>query len=164
MGTTIMKRIVITGAFLLSSLVSLNSFAAAPPTPEEAAAAAVKTRQSVFQVLSFSNGVLGAMARGGTFDAAAAIKATERVEMMAGLIPEVFANDTTAVNHGGATTRASDTIWASKADFDMLAADLAAGAVAAREILNARGAEGVRDAVGAIGPKCGACHDRFRLE
>ncbi len=163
MGTTTMKRIAIAGAILLSSLVSLNTIAA-ELSPEQQAANAVTTRQAVFKLLAFSNGVLGGMARGAPFDAAAAIQATERVEMLAGMIPAVFANDTTALAHGGATTRASDTIWATKADFDMLAADLAAGAVAARDILTAQGEAGVRDAVGAIGPKCGACHDRFRLE
>ncbi len=163
MGTSNMKRIVLTGALLLSSLVSLNSFAAAPPTPEEAAANSVLTRQAVFKLLSFSNGVLGGMTRGAPYDAAAAVLATQRIEMLAGLIPAVFAADTTAVAHGQ-KTRAMDNIWASKADFDMLAADLAAGAVAARGILEAQGEAGLRDAVGAIGPKCGACHDRFRSE
>lgn len=158
-----MKRIAIAGAFLLSSLVSLNTIAA-ELSPEQQAAAAVTTRQAVFKLLSFSNGVLGGMARGAPYDAAAATKATERVAMLAGLIPEVFANDTTALSHGGATTRAFDTIWASKADFEQLAADLAAGAAAAQAILSAQGEAGVRAAVGEIGPKCGACHDRFRME
>jgi cytochrome c556 len=156
-----MKRIVMTGAILLSSLVSLNTFAAAPPTPEEAAASAVANRQAVFKLLAYSN-VLGRMAQGGMpYDAAAAVEATHRVEMLAGMIPGLFASDTTAVAHG-ATTRASDTIWASKADFDQLAADLATGAVAARGIIEAQGEAGLRAAVGEIGGKCGACHDRFR--
>lgn len=81
--------------------------------------------------------------------------------MLAGMIPQLFNNDTTKV--AGLTTRASDTIWANKADFDKLAADLDAGAKAALEILNSKGEAGVRDAFGQIGPKCGACHDRFRL-
>ena len=157
-----MKRIVMTGALLLSSLVSLNAVAA-ELSPEQQAAAAVENRQAVFKLLSVANGVLGGMSRGAPYDAEAAILATERVEMLAGMIPMLFAADTTNVNHG-VETRAADTIWGSKADFDQLAADLAAGAVAAREALMTKGADGVRDAVGAIGPKCGACHDRFRLE
>lgn len=157
-----MKRIVMTGAILLSSLVSLNTIAA-EQSPEQQAASAVANRQAVFKLLAVSNGVLGGMQRGAPYNAEAAILATERVEMLAGMIPELFNADTTKVNHG-ATTRAADTIWGSKADFDQLAADLAAGAVQAREILMSKGEAGVREAVGAIGPKCGACHDRFRLE
>jgi cytochrome c556 len=165
MGTSNMKRIAMAGAILLSSLVSFNLAVAAEMTPEQQAAAAVKTRQSVFQLLSFSNGVLGAMSRpNGVYDKDAAILATQRVEMLAGMIPAVFAADTTALNHGGATTRAQANIWSTKADFDMLAADLAAAAVSARGIIEAQGQAGLAEAVRTIGPKCGACHDRFRSD
>ncbi len=155
------KRIALTGAVLLSSLLSFNVMAAAEQTPEEKAAADVANRQAVFKLLSVSNGALGGMARGAPYDAAAAKLGVERVIMLAGMIPQLFNNDTTKV--AGLTTRASDTIWANKADFDKLAADLDAGAKAALEILNSKGEAGVRDAFGQIGPKCGACHDRFRL-
>ncbi|MFZ9583329.1 MAG: c-type cytochrome [Pseudohongiellaceae bacterium] len=155
------KRIALTGAVLLGSLLSLNVMAAAEQTPEEKAAADVANRQAVFKLLSVSNGALGGMARGAPYDAAAAKLGVERVIMLAGMIPQLFNNDTTKV--AGLTTRASDTIWANKADFDKLAADLDAGAKAALEILNSKGEAGVRDAFGQIGPKCGACHDRFRL-
>jgi cytochrome c556 len=155
------KRIALTGAVLLGSLLSLNVMAAAEQTPEEKAAADVANRQAVFKLLSVANGALGGMARGAPYDAAAAKLGVERVIMLAGMIPQLFNNDTTKV--AGLTTRASDTIWANKADFDKLAADLDAGAKAALEILNSKGEAGVRDAFGQIGPKCGACHDRFRL-
>jgi cytochrome c556 len=155
------KRIALTGAVLLGSLLSLNVMAAAEQTPEEKAAADVANRQAVFKLLSVSNGALGGMARGAPYDAAAAKLGVERVIMLAGMIPQLFNNDTTKV--AGLTTRASDTIWDNKADFDKLAADLDAGAKAALEILNSKGEAGVRDAFGQIGPKCGACHDRFRL-
>jgi cytochrome c556 len=159
-----MKRIVMAGAILLSSLVSFTTVAA-EQTPEQQAAAATANRQAVFKLLSFSNGVLGAMSRpNGVYDKDAAVLATQRVEMLANMIPALFAADTTALKHGGATSRASDTIWGAKADFDMLAADLAASAVAARGIIEAQGQAGLAEAVRTIGPKCGACHDRFRLE
>lgn len=163
MGKFMMKRIVLTGAVLLGSLLSLNAMAAAEQTPEEKAAADVKTRQSIFQLLSFSNanGPAG-MARGVPFNIDGAKLGAERIKILAGMIPQAFAADTRGV--AGLTTRASDTIWDNKADFDKLAADLEAGATQALEILNTKGEAGLRDAVGAIGPKCGACHDRFRLE
>jgi cytochrome c556 len=87
-----------------------------------------------------------------------------RVAMLASMIPEVTAADTSGPASAGIKTRASNTIWTSKADFDKLAADLGAGAAAALEILNTKGEAGVKDAVAAIGPKCGACHDRFRMD
>lgn len=161
-GDIQMKRIALTGALLLSSLVSFNAVAA-ELSPEEQAAAAVENRKAVFKLLSVANGTLGGMSRGQPYNAEAAILATQRVEILAGMIPGLYDTNTVGVNHGVAT-RASDTIWNAKADFDQLAADLAAGAVQAREILNTKGEAGVREAVAAIGPKCGACHDRFRLD
>jgi cytochrome c556 len=164
MGKITMKRIAITGAFLLSSLLSITAIAADAPTPEQKAATDIANRQAVFKLLSFSNAPLGGMARGGAYDAEAAKTAAERIAVLGAMIPSLFAADTTGPAAEGITTRAADTIWANKADFDMLAADLVTGANAALEILNTQGEAGVRDAVAQIGPKCGACHDRFRLE
>jgi cytochrome c556 len=152
-----MKRIALTGAVLLGSLISFNAVTAAELSPEEQAAADVATRQSVFHLLSFSN---GALRPGANFNVDAAKVAAQRIALLGGMIPEVFAHDTSGT--AGLTTRANDTIWASKADFDQLANDLVAGANEALNILNTKGAEGARDAVAAIGPKCGACHDKFR--
>lgn len=164
MGKITMKRIAITGAFLLSSLLSITAIAADAPTPEQKAATDIANRQAVFKLLSFSN-ILGPMAQGRTpYNADAAKAAAERIAMLGGMIPELFAADTTGPVSANVKTRAADTIWANKADFDMLAADLVTGANAALQILNTQGEAGLRDAVAQIGPKCGACHDRFRLE
>jgi len=158
-----MKRIALAGAVLLGSLLSFNLATAADLSPEEQAAQTVSTRQAVFKLLSFSNAPLGIMARGQTpFDADAANEALDRIATLGHMIPAVFESDTTGVS--GLTTRAADTIWASKADFDQLAADLVAGAEEAKNILSAQGEAGLRAAVAAVGPKCGACHDRFRLD
>jgi cytochrome c556 len=154
-----MKKLLVTGAIIASSIFSVGAVA---QMSDEDAAAAVKRRQSVFQMLSFANGPLGQMARGGDFDAEAASLAADRVAMLAPMIPDLFAMADTRSN--SVTTRAADTIWDSQADFAQLAQDLVDGAMAAKEILASQGAAGVREAVGQIGPKCGACHDRFRLD
>ena len=153
-----MKKLIITGAFFISSILSFNAMA---QMSDEDAAAAVKRRQAVFQVLAFSNGPLGQMARGADYDADAAMQAIDRVAMVAPMIAEVFGADTRGAN---VTTRAFDTIWDSQDDFAQMAMDLVDGANAARDILASQGASGVRQAVGQIGPKCGACHDRFRAD
>lgn len=154
-----MKRFIRNGAVLFGSLLSLNTIA--QELSAEDAAEAFETRHAVFELLSFSNAPLGQMARGGEFNQEVAIRAAERVELLAGMIPELFTVDTSAHD---LDTRAADTIWQNKAEFDMLAMDLQAGARQAQEILMSQGAAGVRDAVSQIGPKCGACHDRFRLD
>ncbi len=153
-----MKKLLVTGAIIASSIFSVGAVA---QMSDEDAAAAVKRRQSVFQMLSFANGPLGQMARGGDFDAEAASLAADRVAMLAPMIPDLFMADTRS---NGLETRAADTIWDNQADFAQLAQDLVDGAMAAKEILASQGAAGVREAVGQIGPKCGACHDRFRLD
>jgi len=153
-----MKKLLVTGAIVLSSIFSVSTMA---QMSDEDAAAAVKRRQSIFQVLAFANGPLGQMARGADFDADAAKLAAERVAMLAPMIPGMFAADTRS---NGVETRAADTIWESQDDFAQMAMDLVEGANAALGILESQGASGVRQAVGQIGPKCGACHDRFRLD
>jgi len=153
-----MKKLLVTGAIVLSSIFSVSTIA---QMSDEDAAAAVKRRQSIFQVLAFANGPLGQMARGADFDADAAKLAAERVAMLAPMIPGMFAADTRS---NGVETRAADTIWESQDDFAQMAMDLVDGANAALGILESQGASGVRQAVGQIGPKCGACHDRFRLD
>lgn len=153
-----MKRIILTGLVLLSSMFSFNAMA---QLSDEDAADAVAKRQAVYKLLSFSNGPLGTMARGAEFDRAVAIKGTERIVMLAGFIPEMFVIDTR--ENGGFITRASTIIWDNLEEFTGYAADLAAGAQAAIEILNSDDGT-ARAAIEQIGPKCGACHDRFRLD
>lgn len=157
-----MKRIIRNGAILFGSLISLSTIAQDEPTEAEQMQEAFETRHAVFELLSYSNGPLGTMARGGEFNQEVAVEAAERVAFLAGMIPDLFTVDTSGADIEG--TRAADTIWQNKADFDMLAMDLQAGAQAAIEILETQGADGVRQAVQQIGPKCGACHDRFRLD
>ena len=153
-----MKKLIFTGAIIISSIFSFSAIA---QMSDEDAAAAIKRRQSVFQILSHSNGPIGQMARGGDFDAAAAELALRRVAMVAPMIPEVLAVDTRG-SSGGAT-RAIDAIWDSQDDIAALAQDLVDGATEALAVLESQGADGIRQiATQLVGPKCGACHDRFR--
>lgn len=158
MGKNMIKRIALTSAVLLSSLMSINTMAAA-----DDAATAIANRRAVFKLLSFSNAPLGAMARGGEYNAEAAILATERVATLAAMIPALFEANTAGEVQPGRYI-AADRIWDGMDDFAQKAQDLADGAMAAQEILRTRGAEGVRDAVAQVGPKCGACHDIYRVE
>lgn len=155
-----MKKIMLTGALLMGSLVSFSA-AAAEMSEEEMQQKAVVDRQAVFKLLSAGMGPLGGMARGGEYDADLALLSAERIALLAGFLPEMFAMDTSG---SGIESRSQDSIWGSLDDFNSLAADLTEGANTAIGILNAQGADGIRGAVGAIGQKCGACHDRFRTD
>lgn len=156
-----MKRIAFTGAALLSSLLAFNVMAA-QPSPEEQAAANVANRQAVFKLLAVANGTLGGMARGGEYNAEAAKEAVTRIQVLAGMIPELFAADTRSFS---VDSRAATTIWDNKADFDKMAQDLVTGANAMMDVLNGSATPDIRATFGSnIGQKCGACHDRFRVD
>ena len=155
-----MKRIILISAAIISTLISINTFAQRM-SPEEQAAASVGTRQAVFKLLAFNMGPLQGMARGGDYNEAVAVEAIERIQTLATMIPEVFANDTTAYDFD---TRALSGIWGDMGGFSDAANNLVMGAGEALSIINADGADGVRNAIQAIGPTCGACHDSYRAE
>ena len=151
------------GVAAMGSLVVASAAMAqgAPMTPEQKIEATVLTRQGLFKVQSFAFGPVGAMLRpGGVFDAAVVTKAAQRVQVTAGMIPEVFATDT----HTATTvkTRAREGIWTNKSDFDAKANDL----VKAAADLEAAAKSGDKDktlaAARAVGKGCSGCHDQFR--
>jgi len=150
------------GVAAIGSLVVASAAMAqgAPMSPEQRIEATVLTRQGLFKVQSAAFGPVGAMLRpGGTFDAAVAVKAAQRVEVTAGMIPELFATDTHAAS---VKTRAREGIWTNKADFDSKANDL----VKAAADLEAAAKTGDKDktlaAARAVGKGCSGCHDQFR--
>jgi cytochrome c556 len=114
----------------------------------------------VFKLINNQNAPIGAMLRGGTFDAAVVERNAGRIKVLADMIPELFTRDTR--QYKDAPTRALDGIWTSQADFKTKAEALGSAAVA----LAAAGKSGDRAAVQAavqtLGRTCGACHDSFR--
>jgi cytochrome c556 len=154
-----MKRIFLTGALLFGSLFSYNSMA--QPSAEEMAQTSIANRQAVFKLLGYSMGPLGNMARTGEFDEAQAVRSLERIITLAPMIRELFGNDTSSYSFD---TRARNIIWSNQDEFSRLVDGLVEGATTALGMINADGASAVRPAVGQVGPACGACHDRFRLE
>jgi len=134
----------------------------APMTPEQKAQAAVKLRQSVFQLQAFTFGPVGASLRPGgpPVNPAVALKAAQRLEVLSTFIPEVFNNDTHGVS--GLTTKARDAIWTSKSDFDQKAADLGTAAAALEAAAKGGDVGEIKKATGGVGKACGSCHDQFR--
>ena len=151
-----MKRILATGALLVGSVFTLTAVAQPAPSADDL----VKRRQSVFQLLSFANGPMGGMARGGEFDKDAAIQGYERIAMLADMIPGLFADDT---SDSGAETRALDSIWGNPEDFASKAGDLKSAAEAAIVALEG-GDDNMRGLVGSVGRTCGGCHDAYRAD
>ena len=133
---------------------------AGPPTPEQKAQTAVKTRQGLFDVQAFVFGPVGGMLRGAPFDAAVVQKAAERLQVTGSMIPEVFATDTHAMT--GLTTKAREGIWTNKSDFDAKANDFVKAAADLEAAAKTGDKGATLKAAGAVGKACGACHDQFR--
>jgi len=149
-----------TAALLSTSLLSTAS-AQDAPTPEQQAAAAADTRQSVFKLLRFYLTPLVGMARGAPFDAEMAEKNGRRIAALAPSIPDLFMHDTRGFD---IDTEALDVIWEDKAKFENKAMALMnnANAFADQAATGDRGA--TLGAFRALGGSCGDCHDAFRVD
>jgi cytochrome c556 len=150
------------GVAALGSLVMASAAMAqgAPPqTPEQQAATAVLTRQAVFKLNGFVFGPVGGMLRGAPFDAKVAEKAGARLQVLGGLIPEVFMKDTHTFT---LTTKAREGIWTNKSDFDSKANDLVKAAADLEAAAKTGDEAATKKAAAAVGKTCGACHDQFR--
>lgn len=161
-----MNRLVTLGlaaSLSFASLVTLAAEPAAPPSPAEVAKRNIETRQGLFKVIAGQWGPVAGMMRNAPFDAAVAEKAGARIEVLAGIIPEVYTADTRK-DGAGVKTAALDGIWTGQADFKSKADDLAK---AAKE-LNAAAKTGDKaktiTAAQAVGKACGGCHDSYRAK
>jgi cytochrome c556 len=156
------RKLVVAGLLAVIPLFSLNSMA---QLSGDAAAKAVADRQALFKQIADTNAALTAMARaGGVYNADVALKSLDTIATLAGKIPAAFEPNTAGYRQPKpGRYAANDSIWSSKADFNRMAADAVAGAKQARETLSSQGAAGLRTALGDMGKKCGACHDRFRV-
>lgn len=133
------------------------------PTPEQIAAQATDTRQSLFKVLFYNLSTISGMARGTVeFDAAIAERNANRIAALAPMIPEMFAaHDTRAFD---VETEALPIIWDRMDEFQEKASNLvnAANTFAATARTGDRNA--IIGGIRAFGGTCGNCHETFRVD
>jgi cytochrome c556 len=162
-----MKRVMTFGLAAALSVASFATFAAeeaAPPSPEQVAKSAIETRQGLFKVMAASFGPVGGMLRNRVpFDAAVVEKNAGRVEVLAGMIPELYLNDTRKAG-AGVKTGALDGIWTGQADFKAKADDLGKAANALVAAAKSGDKAKTLAAAGAVGKACGSCHDSYRAK
>ena len=129
-------------------------------TPEERAAAAVDQRKSLFKTIRYNLVPIAGMAQGAPFDAEVAERNARRIAVMATMIPEMLAVDTSEFDN--IETTALDSIWDNQDDIATKAqalidnANAFADAAATGEFSQAMGA------FRAFGGSCGTCHDTYR--
>jgi cytochrome c556 len=103
------------------------------------------------------------MLRGtGEMDAAVVENNAGNIQVLAGMIPGLFARDTR--QNKDLTTRALDGIWNSQADFKAKADALAAAAGELAAAAKTGDKAKVQAAAGNVGKACGSCHDAFRAK
>src|SRR5690242_10630760 len=103
------SKLVLGLSLLLSGGLATASLAQnGPPTPQQQAEKAVKTRQGLFEVQGFAFGPVAAMLKDAPFDAAVAQKEAARLQITASMISEVFQFDTRKFS---VASKAKDTVW-----------------------------------------------------
>jgi cytochrome c556 len=153
--------LVVLGALVTLQAVEAQDSASAPPaTPEEAMQKAVETRQALFKVINFNSEQVMGMLKKVPFDGATLQKVGGRIEVLAPMIPELFAADTRKATN--VKTKAREGIWTNAADFKAKADELAKAAQA----LSVAGKGGdkaeMRKAIVGVGKACSGCHDNYR--
>ena len=161
-----LTRIGVIAAVLTGSAIA---FSQAPPgggpgapNPEAAARSAIETRQAVFKLIGSQSGAIGGLNRPNAPapDLAAVARSAERIQVLAGMIPEVFAQNPTAP--ASVKTRALPGIWTGSADFKAKAEALskAAGAVAAAA--KSGNVDATKAAARDVNTACSQCHEAYR--
>jgi len=153
-------RLGMAATLALASTLAMSQ--AGPPSPEAQAKTAIEARQAAFKLISNQFGPISGLARNQQVDPALAARNAERIQMLAGMLPDLFTRDTREFKT--INTAALDGIWNSQADFKSKAEALgkAAGNLAAA----AKGGDAAAMAAAGreIGSACGACHDAFRAK
>ena len=159
----IKKALVLVSA--LAILVSGTLFTATAqdePTPEQMAARAAETRQSVFKLLLFNLLPIAGMAQGAPFNAELAEKNALNIAALAPMIPDLFAAMDT--RDFDVETEALDVIWEDSAGFAEKAQALLEGANAFAEVAAGGDMAATLGAFRGLGGSCGNCHDDFRVD
>ena len=149
----------------LAMLVSGTLFTASAqdgPTPEQMAAAAAETRQSVFKLLLFNLRPIAGMAQGAPFNAELAEKNALNIAALAPMIPDLFAAMDT--RDFDVETEALDVIWEDPTEFAAKAQALLEGANTFAEVAAGGDMGATLGAFRGLGGSCGNCHDDFRVD
>jgi cytochrome c556 len=130
-------------------------------SPEQQAAKMIENRQALFKVINYNSDLYYSMLKNKIpFDAPTVAKAAGRIEVLAAMIPDMFATDTRKVT--GTKTRAREGIWTNAADYKAKSDEL----VKAAQQLGAAAKSGDKAATykvaRVLGNACSGCHDNYR--
>ena len=156
------KHVALISVFLiLGSGFFFTAFAQDAPSPEEQAAA-VDQRKSLFKTIRYNLAPIAGMAQGAPFNAQVAERNARRIAVMATMIPEMLAVDTSAFDD--IETTALDIIWENQDDIAAKAQALIDNASAFADAAATGDMGSTLGAFRAFGGSCGNCHDTYRVD
>ena len=157
-----MNKIVVLFSIAMAIASIMFTSTAQDMSPEEQAAAAVAQRKALFQTIRYNIGPIGAMAQGAPFDAEVAERNARRIAVMATMIPEMLAVDTS--NFDNIETTALDSIWNNQGDIAEMAQTLITNANSFADAAATGDMGATLGAFRALGGSCGNCHDTYRVD
>lgn len=159
----IKKLLVMFSALCIAASGLMFVASAQEQSPEERAAAAIDQRKSLFKTLRYNLGPIAGMAQGAPWDAEVAERNARRIAVMATMIPEMLAVDTSDFDN--IETTALDIIWDNQDDIATKAQALIDNANAFADVVAETGdfAQSM-GAFRAFGGSCGNCHDTYRVD
>jgi cytochrome c556 len=129
-----------------------------PPSKGEQA---LKYRKSLYQVLAWNFGPMGAMAQGKMpYDAAEFAKRAARVAMVAPMLSEGFPAETKGLPH----SELKPAMWANRADFDAKMKDLVDRSATLATVAKSGDFATSKAAFFDAANTCKACHDKYKAD
>ncbi|NKB34812.1 MAG: hypothetical protein GKR91_17085 [Pseudomonadales bacterium] len=153
--------VLLSAAAMIISGLMFTSYAQ-DMTPEERAAAAIDQRKSLFKTIRYNLVPIAGMAQGAPFDAEVAERNGRRIAVMATMIPEMLAVDTSDFDN--IETTALDSIWDNQGDIATKAQTLIDNANAFADAAATGEMGATLGAFRALGGSCGNCHDTYRVD
>ena len=121
----------------------------------------LKYRKSLYQVVAFNFGPMGAMAQGkAPYDAAEFARRAERVAMIAPLLAESFSADT----KGLPNSELKPEMWANRADFDAKLKDMVERSATLATVAKSGDFAKSKAAFFDTANTCKACHDKYKTD
>ena len=145
----------------LATVLLLATAGGALAHEQSPAERAIEYRQSVYHVIAWNFGSMGAVIQGkAPNDKDAFALAASRVATLAPMLPEGFP----AGSHVAGKTDAKPELWQDPAEFARLMKDLATRSAALAEIAKTGDLEKIRPAFDELAKACKACHKKFRAD
>ncbi len=136
-----------------------SSAVAAEATSQKHAEAAVKYRQSLFQLIKSNMAPLGGMAKGAIpFDESVMAKNAMRIEQLSDMLSDYMSVDTRKFD---VETEAKAKIWDNTDDVESKIARMQKAAANLQAVVAAKDKDNYRAAIGDIGGSCKSCHDEY---